>query len=106
MENKLYNALGLCRRAGRCLIGDFACEKAVKGGKALLIVVDAQASQATKERYNGFCQRAQTPFLVAEGAARAVGKPDNRVIAVTDGGFARMILQAAGQEQGSALPEE
>ena len=54
MENKLYNALGLCRRAGRCLIGDFACEKAVKGGKAYmtveppLIVYDA-AGQYTEE---------------------------------------------------------
>jgi len=98
MENKLHNALGLCRRAGRCLVGDFACEKAVKGGKTTLIVVDAQASEATKARYSGYCERAEIPFLIVEGAAKAVGKPDNRVIAVTDSGFTGMILKAARQQ--------
>lgn len=90
-EAKLRGALGLCRRANGCAAGDFAAEKAVKTGKAKLLVLDSLASDATRERYAALCERRGVPCIVVEGMGRAIGKPDGRVAAVTDERFAHMI---------------
>lgn len=82
-------------RAGRCLVGDFAAEKAVKSKKAALLVLDAAASEATRARYQGYCERAEIPLLLLEGAGHAVGRSGSRIIAITDPGFARMLLSKA-----------
>ena len=98
MNSKFFNALGLCKRAGKCLIGDFACEKAVKGKKAFLLVMDAQASEATKNRYEGFCSRAGLPLVTAADIGRAVGRPESRIVAVMEPRFAEMIQKAWNEE--------
>lgn len=81
-------------RSGKCAAGEYACERAVSSGKARLIVVDCEASDNTRRRWSEQCSRADVPFAVIEGAAAAAGKPDKRVLAVLDEGFARMILDA------------
>ena len=52
-ETKLRGAMGFAMRAGKCIAGDFACERAVKRGGARLVLLDAAASGATQERYFG-----------------------------------------------------
>ncbi len=89
----LKNALGFAQRAGKVTAGDFACEKAVKSGKALLVAVDAGAAEATRLRYAGMCARAGIPCLCIEDMDAAIGRYGRKVAAVTDSGFARMILQ-------------
>ena len=42
-ETKLFNSIGLCRRAGKCQSGEFAAERAVKAGKAKLILLPPTA---------------------------------------------------------------
>lgn len=85
--------MGFAQRAGKIASGDFACEKAVKSARALLLVLDASASEATRTRYMGMCQRAGIPCLSIEGMDAAIGRYGRKVAAVTDSGFARMILQ-------------
>lgn len=88
-------ALGFAQKAGKLLSGDFACEKAIKGGKAKLAVLDASASQATGERYRGLCEREGVPFLEFDDMDAAIGRYGRKIAVVTDGGFARMIQQKA-----------
>ena len=80
-------------RAGKLQTGDFACEKLVKSGKAQLLTLDASASDATRLRYEGMCERAGIPCLVIEEMDAAIGRYGRKVAATSDGGFARMILQ-------------
>ena len=54
-EAKLRGAMGFAMRAGKCIAGDFACERAVKRGNARLVLLDTAASAATQERYSGLC---------------------------------------------------
>ncbi|MDL2259023.1 ribosomal L7Ae/L30e/S12e/Gadd45 family protein [Eubacteriales bacterium OttesenSCG-928-K08] len=90
----IQGALGLCKRAGKCLTGDFACERALKSGNAKLIVLDDQASNATRERYEFMCKTRDIPFLIVPEAGNAVGKSGCRIIAILDEGFAKMIKNA------------
>ena len=94
MGQKFNNALGLCRKAGRCVTGDETAEKAVRSGKALLIVLDKEASGNTLDKYTFLCRGRGVELILAEAPGLAVGKPGNKVIAVTDAGFSKMILNA------------
>ena len=62
-EAKLRGAMGFAMRAGKCIAGDFACERAVKRGNARLVLLDTAASAATQERYSGLCERAGIPCV-------------------------------------------
>lgn len=88
-------ALGFAQKAGKLLTGDFACEKAIKSGKAKLTILDASASEATGARYAGLCEREGVPCLTIDNMDAAIGRYGRKIAVVTDGGFARMIQQKA-----------
>jgi len=98
-EQKLRGALGLSRRAGKCVTGDFAAERALKAGKVKLVVLDSLASDATRERYTALCGRVKVPLILVPGMGQAIGKPDGRIAAVTDERFAHMILGVYTQQK-------
>ena len=93
-SNRIRTALGFAMRAGKCISGDFVCEKAVKGKTALAVVMDEGVADATRERYAGMCERAGIPCVLVEDLGRAIGKDNRMIAAVTDVGFARMIREA------------
>lgn len=94
----LKSAVGFSMRAGKCISGDFACEKAVKANKAKIVILDASASDATKERYKGFCERRSMECIVMEGLGETIGKEGRMVAVVSDIKFASMISSAYKQE--------
>lgn len=94
-EARVRSAAGFAMRAGCCVAGDFACEKAVKSGRARAVLLDTAASASTQERYRGLCQRAGVPCLELGDMGNAIGKYGRMVAAVTDSGFARMLTEAA-----------
>lgn len=85
-------------RAGKCAAGDFASERALSSKKVRLIVLDDEAGENTRQRWDGQCAHFKVPLVVVKGAANAAGKPGKRVLAVLDDGFARMILDAIASE--------
>ena len=85
MQNdRLRTALGFAAKAGKCISGDFGAERAI-------IALDSGVSAATRERYEGMCQRAGIPCVYLEDLGRAIGKDNRMIAAVTEAGFARMI---------------
>ena len=97
-ETKLFNSIGLCRRAGKCQSGEFAAERAVKAGKAKLVLLEASASENTQARFSSLCAGRNTPLLLVPEVGRAIGREGHVVMAVTDTGFANMIRDAVASE--------
>jgi len=97
-ETKLFNSLGLCRRAGRCQSGEFAAERAVKAGKAKLVLLEETASENTKERFSALCAGRKIPLKLVPEVGRAIGREGHVVMAVTDIQFANMILGAMASD--------
>ena len=97
-DERFKNAVGLAMKAGKCISGDFAVEKAAKGGKVRLVLLDETASAATQERYERICARSAVPLLRIAALARAIGKPSRMIAAVTDENMTKMILLAAGSQ--------
>ena len=91
---RLFNAVGLSRKAGKCVSGDEAVEKSVRANRALLVVLDAAASENTQARYAALCAGRGIPWIKMERLGDAIGKPTRRIAAVTDRNFQKMITDA------------
>ena len=89
--DRLYNAIGLCMKAGKAQSGAYAAEQAIRNGKAKLVLLEESASDATKEHYARMCEARGIPLRLTETVGRAIGKEARIVMAVTDPAFVQMI---------------
>ena len=55
MMDKVYSLLGLAKKAGQLLSGDETCERTIKSGKAVLVIVASDASENTKDKFKSMC---------------------------------------------------
>ena len=93
-ENKLRGLMGLCVRARQAVFGEDGCMKTIRGGNCGVLLLDSGASQATRDKYRGVCQHANTPMVeLPEGLLHeATGKP-GMAMAILKGGFANQVQQ-------------
>jgi ribosomal protein L7Ae-like RNA K-turn-binding protein len=94
MNPKLKSLLGLARKAGKVITGDEACMKAIRSGKARLIIIADDASENTKKKYADKCAHYHTKLFISgdrNSLGGAIGRPDQVVIAIEDEGFASGI---------------
>lgn len=96
MNDRLFGALGLCRKAGALTGGfDAVCEAAAKGA-AVLVLLAADASERTRRKINESCQgRCPVAEIDLEQAdlAAIMGKPYG-VLAVTDKNLGALCAKA------------
>ena len=96
MNDKVISLLGLAERAGKIASGEFAAEKAVKTGKARLIIVAEDASDNTKKKFQNMCDFYEVPIYFykdKDTLGHAMGKEFRAMVAVTDAGFAKGIVK-------------
>ena len=92
-EKRVRGLMGLCVRARQAVFGEDGCLKAVRGGICALLLLDAEASRATREKYQGSCAHHGVPLrmLPAGLLADATGRP-GVAMAVQRGGLAQQLL--------------
>ena len=98
MDNrqKALNLIGLATKAGKTASGEFSTEKAIKTGKAHLVVVSEEASDNTKKMFMNMCTYYKVPICYFGGKGElghAMGKELRASLAVVDEGFARAIVK-------------
>ena len=96
MENrkKILNLLGLATKAGKTASGEFMTEKAVKSGKAYLVLVSEGASENTRKMFLNMCTYYKVPMYVfgeKEELGHSMGKEMRASLAVLDAGFAKAL---------------
>ena len=92
--NKALSMLGIATKAGKTVTGEFSTEKAVKEGKAWLVVVAADASDNTKKKFQNMCNYYQVTLKVFSdkvSLGNACGKEFRASLAVMDAGLAKTI---------------
>ncbi|MCL2407941.1 MAG: ribosomal L7Ae/L30e/S12e/Gadd45 family protein [Defluviitaleaceae bacterium] len=97
---KLENMLGICKKAGALITGQFACERAVQSGKALLVLVASDASDNTKKRFSQKTFYYKIPYNEVLSMDRLVPGGNNAVCAVIDSNFSGRILELIGAGSG------
>lgn len=96
MNNKILSLLGLATRSGNLVSGEYMTEKAVKGGRAFLVIVSSEASENTKKKFTNMCSFYKVPLYfygAIEELGHCMGKAFRASVAVTDEGFAKGIRE-------------
>lgn len=92
--DKVLSLLGIAKKAGRVVSGETATENAIKGEKAYLVIVAADASANTKKHFSDMCKFRGIPYVEysdKQSLGRAIGTDYRSNIAVNDSGLAASI---------------
>lgn len=95
MKQKLFNMLGLAMKAGQIKSGEFSTEKAVKEGKAYLVLVAEDASDNTKKMFQNMCKYYRVPcFLFGDKVqlGHAIGRQFRASVACTSEHFSKALI--------------
>ena len=104
MTDRVLSLLGLAKKAGKVVSGEFSVEQAVKTGKARLVIVAEDCSDNTKKMFKNKCEFYHVPCYVygtMNSIGRAIGNQFRASVAVTDEGFKGAVLKLL--DQGGSL---
>jgi ribosomal protein L7Ae-like RNA K-turn-binding protein len=109
VSDKILNMLGMMRRANAIQIGETNTGAIVRGGKAKLLLLAADASDNAKSRAEGFARGRSVltvvlPYTKDEISA-SVGLNGCSMAAVTDMGFANALMKALAAMQPDVYSE-
>lgn len=102
MNKKVFSMLGLAARSRNLVSGEFMTEKAVKEGKAKLVIVSEEASENTKKQFTNMCSFYEVPIYLygtKQELGHYIGKEFRASAAVTDEGFAKSIISRLESEE-------
>jgi len=102
LSDRILSFLGLAEKAGKVETGGFAVEKAVKDGKAKLVLVAADASDRTKKSLSDMCSYYHVTMKIyagKESLGNATGKAERSCAAITDSGFAKALEEKLTEEK-------
>lgn len=101
-DQKIWNLLGLAMKAGKIKSGEFATEKAVREGRAFLVIVASDASENTKKLFRNLCAHYQVPFYVfgeMEQNGHSIGRAFRASLACTEESLANAISKKLEQNE-------
>lgn len=90
-ESKILSYIGLATKSGNLVSGEFLTEKAVKQGKAQIVIVADDASANTQKMFTNMCKYYNVPIYFFSDKAQlghAMGKQMRASLAVLDKGLA------------------
>ncbi len=101
--DNVLSLLGMAAKAGAVSSGEFAAERAVKKGKARLLLVAEDASDNTKKQFKDMADYYGVPMYLygsKETLGHSIGREYRASLAVENEGLARSIEKrlAAGHD--------
>ena len=93
-RDAFYAMLGIAMRAGQLSLGESGVLKTVSSGTALFMILDADASDNTKKKFQNMCDFYQVPIYFykdKDTLGHAMGKEFRASLVVLDEGFAKGI---------------
>ena len=101
MVDRVLSMLGIAAKAGNVVSGEFSTEKAVKTGKAYLVIVSEEASDNTKKMFENMTDFYGVPcfyYGTKEDLGRAIGKQFRASLAVTDENLSKAVEKLLGNK--------
>lgn len=95
--DRVISMISIAAKGRNLVSGEFAVEKAVKCGKAYLVVVADDASDNTKKQFRNMCEFYEVPMVVygnKDTLGHFIGTQMRANIAITDEGIANSILKS------------
>lgn len=91
-EDRIINAFGLAKRAGKCVLGTEMCVENIRNGKAKLVIAASDLSDNTVKRLSDSCNYHNVELIFVEAdkieLGRKLGKNNGTSsAAILDDGF-------------------
>ena len=104
--SQLKGLAGLCVRAGQAVFGEEGCLKALRTGQCDLLLLDPEASEATRDKYADACRNAgvRLQLLPPGFLYEATGRP-GKAMAVLRGslsGRMQALIRQMEEEDGGS----
>ena len=64
MNDRILSLLSLATKAGKTVGGEMLVEKAVKEGKASLVIISSEASGNTRKKFTNMCSYYKVPLYI------------------------------------------
>ncbi len=87
--------LGIAAKSGNVVSGEFSTEKAIKSGKAYLVIVSEEASDNTLKMFTNMTNFYEVPmhvFGTKDELGRCIGKQFRASLAITDENLANAVV--------------
>lgn len=94
--DKTISMIGLAKRAGKVVSGEFSVDKAVKAFRAYLVIVAEDTSVNSKKHYQDMCTFYEVPLIYAgtkDDLGHAIGCEFRASVAILDEGLAKSIMK-------------
>ena len=103
MTDKIYSMIGLCMKAGKLAYGSDMCEEKIKYRKVSMLIVAEDASENTKEKFNGLCGKKvlYKEFGKIDKISHYIGKENKAVLGILDDGFSKKINELVDSLKGA-----
>ncbi|MFY9279833.1 MAG: ribosomal L7Ae/L30e/S12e/Gadd45 family protein [Caldicoprobacterales bacterium] len=95
ISDKIYQFIGLSKRAGKLVSGAYSVEQAIKSGKAKLVIISKDASTNTSKKFTELCKTRGIDIVKIgskQALGQSIGKPERALLAVTDTSFRDLII--------------
>jgi ribosomal protein L7Ae-like RNA K-turn-binding protein len=92
--DKVLSYISLATKAGKTVSGEFSVEKAVKEGKAKMVIISEEASENTRKKFTNTCTFYNVPIYfygTKEEIGHFMGKEFRASMAILDEGFKKAI---------------
>ncbi len=93
-QDRVLSMVGLAKKAGKVAAGSFLAEKAVRDGRAYLLIVSEDAAQNIKKKFSNSSAYYEIDYMeygTKESLGHFTGYENIAVVAITDAGFAKAI---------------
>ena len=93
--NKILGMLGLAKKAGKVVTGEFLCDKAIKSRQSHLIIISEDISENGKKAITDSCIYYGVPYIVSSSSkelGHITGGGKRVVVSVNDENFKNAIL--------------
>ncbi len=103
-RERFLGLLGLAKKAGKVVSGEFSTERSVKDGRSKLVLVSAEASDNTTKKFTNMCAHYKIPILLfgtKEELGHAMGQEFRASLSVEDAGFAKAMSERLNVNGGS-----
>lgn len=94
LRNRVLQMIGLAAKSGKVVSGEFSTEKAVKTGKAYMVLVSEEASANTTKMFTNMTNFYEVPMYIfgtKEELGRCIGKEFRASLAITDENLANAV---------------
>lgn len=95
-RDKVLSMLGIAKKAGKIVSGEFSTENSIKDGTACLVIVATDSSDNTKKRFKDMCIYRDIPirfYSSKDNLGQSMGNEFRASLALTDAGLADSIMK-------------